>query len=150
MPVNQGCSEVITRTMVFVTLIAANIFLTLVNRSFYYSIFTTLRYKNNLVLLIIGITIAITALLLLVPMLAHFFEFEMLHLSQVLISVTVGFLSVRYEIVKWVKQKKMIRFIYGASLSVFQLPGVVSVYKILSCMRLGRPCQNSILVGFTR
>jgi hypothetical protein len=32
------------------TLIASNIFLTLENRSFYYSIFTTIRYKNNLVL----------------------------------------------------------------------------------------------------
>ena len=51
--VQQGFSEAHTRIMVFTTLIAANIFLTLVNRSFYYSIFTTMRYKNNLVLLII-------------------------------------------------------------------------------------------------
>ena len=45
----KGFSEPHTRTMVFTTLISANIFLTLVNRSFYYSIFTTSRYKNNLV-----------------------------------------------------------------------------------------------------
>lgn len=36
--VHQGLNEPITRTMVFTVLIAANIVLTLVNRSFYYSI----------------------------------------------------------------------------------------------------------------
>ena len=39
--VRQGFSESTTRTMVFTVLIAANILLTLVNRSFYYSIITT-------------------------------------------------------------------------------------------------------------
>ncbi len=62
--VHQGFSESLTRSMVFTAIISSNIFLTLVNRSFYYSIFTTLKYKNNLVLLIIGITIAITGSLL--------------------------------------------------------------------------------------
>jgi Ca2+-transporting ATPase len=42
----NGYNEALTRSMVFATLIAANVFLTLVNRSFYYSIFTTLRYKT--------------------------------------------------------------------------------------------------------
>ena len=62
--VEQGSSEKITRTMVFLTLISANIFLTLVNRSFYYSIITTSRYKNNLVPIIILITAVLTFLLL--------------------------------------------------------------------------------------
>jgi len=100
--VQQAYSESLTRTMVFTVLIAANIFLTLVNRSFYYSIFTTLKYKNNLVLLIISITIAILGLLLYVKPLTKFFEFESLNLSQLGISVGVGFLCVIwYEIVKW-------------------------------------------------
>jgi Ca2+-transporting ATPase len=55
--VHYSHSEATTRTMVFTTLIASNLFLTLINRSFYESIFTTLRYKNNLVLYIITITI---------------------------------------------------------------------------------------------
>lgn len=45
--VYQGFSESLTRTMVFTVLVAANIFLTLVNRSFYYSIFTIFRYKTT-------------------------------------------------------------------------------------------------------
>lgn len=99
--VYQGFDDSHTRTMVFTVLITANIFLTLVNRSFYYSIFTTLRYKNNLVLLIIGITIFITGLLLYVPVLSDFFGFQMLGILELSISIAVGFISVIwYELVK--------------------------------------------------
>jgi Ca2+-transporting ATPase len=105
--VYQGFSESLTRTMVFAVLITANIFLTLVNRSFYYSVFTTWRYKNNLILLIIGITITITALLLFVPPLTTFFEFETPNIPELLICIGIGFLSVIwYEVVKWNKRKK--------------------------------------------
>ena len=100
--VSQGFSEALTRTMVFTSLIVANIFLTLVNRSFYFSFATTLKYKNNLVLLIIGITIALTGLLLFLKPLTRFFKFETLSLSQLLICVAIGFFSVIwYEAIKW-------------------------------------------------
>lgn len=100
--VYHAYSEPTTRAMVFVVLIAANIVLTLVNRSFYYSVITTLRYKNNLVLLIIGITIAMSGLLLYVKPLATFFGFEPLNLSQIAISVGTGLVSVIwFEAVKW-------------------------------------------------
>jgi Ca2+-transporting ATPase len=103
----QGYPEATTRTMVFTVLVAANVFLTLVNRSFYYSILTTLKYKNNLVLLIIGITIAITALLLYVPLFTRFFLFTSLDYVQVAICIGIGFLSVIwYELVKWRKRRK--------------------------------------------
>jgi Ca2+-transporting ATPase len=98
-------NESITRTMVFVALISANIFLTLVNRSFRYSILTTLKYKNNLVPLIILLTIILTALLLFVPPLTHFFKFERLNAHQILVPLGLGFLSVIwYELVKWRKR----------------------------------------------
>ncbi len=107
--VQQGFSETLTRTMVFTVLIAANIFLTLVNRSFYYGIFTTIRYKNNLVPLIIGITLAMAGLLLFVKPLANFFEFEPLNLSQLFICIGIGFLSVIwYEVVKWRTRHKTV------------------------------------------
>ena len=106
--VHQGFNEAITRTMVFTVLIAANIFLTLVNRSFYYSISTTMKYKNNLVLLIISLTIAISILLLYVKPLTQFFQFEYLNIVQSSISVGIGFLSVIwYEGVKWRKRTKI-------------------------------------------
>jgi Ca2+-transporting ATPase len=87
--------------MVFTCLIAANILLTLVNRSFFYSLFTTIKYKNNLVQLIICITVLITGLLLYIRPLAIFFGFEPLNGFQILICGGIGFLSVVwYEIVK--------------------------------------------------
>ena len=101
-------SEAATRTVVFITLISANIFLTLTNRSFYYSIFTTLRYKNNLVLLIISTTIVTTACLLFIPLFANFFEFESLSGLQIGLSILVGSISVLWiEIYKVFKRKKM-------------------------------------------
>ena len=105
--VYQGLNESLNRTMVFTVLITANIWLTLVNRSFYYSLLTTVQYKNNLVVLIIGITIFITGLLLYVKPFANFFEFETPDLMQLSIAVVTGFLSVIwYEAVKWVKRIK--------------------------------------------
>ena len=109
--VDQGYNEELTRAMVFTVLITANIFLTLTNRSFYYSIVTTLRYKNNMVPAIIFITIAVVALLLFLKPLTAFFAFETPNLMQLLLSISVGFVSVIwYEIVKWFKRvqtKKM-------------------------------------------
>ncbi|CAN5486632.1 cation-translocating P-type ATPase [soil metagenome] len=105
--VGRGYDEAITRTMIFTVLIAANIILTLVNRSFYYSIITTIKYKNNLVLLIISITIVILGILLFVKPLTRFFEFESLNLNQLGLSIGIGFLSVIwYEGIKW--RKRMI------------------------------------------
>ena len=105
--VNQGYDEALTRTMTFIVLIAANIFLTLVNRSFYYSILTTLKYKNNLIPIIIFITISILLLLLYVDPLTNFFQFKHLNISQLSICIGVGFISVIwYEIVKWGKRIK--------------------------------------------
>ena len=105
--VRHSYGEEETRTMVFITLITANIFLTLVNRSFYYSIFTTLRYKNSLVTVITGATITLTTLLLYVPLFTNFFQFNRPPVSELLISTTIGFLSVIwFEIVKFFVRKK--------------------------------------------
>ena len=106
--VYHGYDEALTRTMTFTVLISANIFLTLINRSFYYSILTTLKYKNDLVLFIIFITVAIVGLLLSVKPLTAFFEFETMNLLQLSICVTIGFVSVIwFEIVKLLKRIKV-------------------------------------------
>jgi Ca2+-transporting ATPase len=103
----QGYSEAALRTMIFTVLVSANITLTLVNRSFYYSVFATFKYKNNLVPIIIAITIAILALLLFVPVLTRFFLFQLLNVQQLSVSVGVGFVSVIwYEVVKWLKRSR--------------------------------------------
>jgi Ca2+-transporting ATPase len=103
----NGSSEAITRTMTFTVLIASNIFLTLINRSFYYSIFTTIRYKNNMVLFIIFLTVTLVGLMLYIKPLTSFFEFETLSLLQLATSIVIGFVSVIwFEIVKIFKRRK--------------------------------------------
>ncbi|KAA3637930.1 MAG: cation-translocating P-type ATPase, partial [Bacteroidetes bacterium] len=105
--VQNGADELQTRAMVFSTMISANIFLTLVNRSFYYSILTTLRYRNNLVLLIIGVTIIISAALLYIKPLTDFFEMESLNAGQLLICIASGFVfTTWFELVKWWKRRR--------------------------------------------
>jgi Ca2+-transporting ATPase len=108
--VMMGMSEEQTRTMVFLTLISANILLTLVNRSFFYSLLDALRYPNALVPLIIGITALLTALLLLIPQLRSLFEFDLIGLRFGITAVAAGCLSVVwYEAVKWFKRQHMKR-----------------------------------------
>lgn len=105
--VQKGLDEAATRTMVFTVLISANIFLTLVNRSFYYSVLTTLRYRNNLVILIIAITMLITGLLLFVPPLTGFFDFASIPAHDLLFSLCAGFVSVIwYEGIKMYKRSR--------------------------------------------
>jgi len=105
--VKKGYDEALTRSITFICLIAANILLTLVNRSFYYSLFTAIRYKNNLVIIIIGITIIITGLLLYINPLASFFGFEPLNGMQLFTGAAIGSASVVwYEIVKLYKRSQ--------------------------------------------
>jgi P-type Ca2+ transporter type 2C len=104
--ISQNLNERTTRAMVFTTLIISNVVLTLVNRSFYYSIITTLKYKNNLVMLIIAITLGITSLILFIKPFSKFFEFESLSFYQLSFCLIVGSLSVIwYEGVKLWKRK---------------------------------------------
>lgn len=108
--VANGYDEELTRTMVFTTLIAANIFLTLVNRSFYYSVFTTFRYKNYLIVIIILFTIAMLLIMLTVPAVIAFFKFEKILPGQALICVFVGFISVIWmEIYKYLKRRRCLK-----------------------------------------
>ncbi|WP_291107600.1 cation-translocating P-type ATPase [Flavobacterium sp. UBA6195] len=105
--IRENMSENGTRTLIFLTLITSNIVLTLANRSFYYSIFKTIQYKNNLVGLIIGITILLTGLLLFIPAFSNFFLFEMVSGSQIGLCVLVGSISVLWvEIYKAFKRRK--------------------------------------------
>jgi len=68
----------------------ANIFLTLVNRSFRHSVLTTLRYKNPLVPLIIGITILFIVCLLTIPALHNVFGLRPLSLQQIGLCIGVA------------------------------------------------------------
>lgn len=97
--------EAATRSMVFLTLITANVLLTLVNRSFHYSLLVTLRYKNAMVAIIISITILLVILLFAIPFLRSLFDFELISFFQSAVCLTIGTLSVLwFEGVKYLRK----------------------------------------------
>lgn len=105
--VHHGYSESHTRTMVFICLISANVCLTLVNRSFYYSFITSLRYKNALLAMIIIVTITLTCLMVFIHPLASFFGLQQPGISNLLICAGTGSISAFwYEGVKWLTRRK--------------------------------------------
>lgn len=105
--VMQSYNEALTRSMVFIGLLSANIFLTLINRSFTHSVIKTIRYKNKLVPMIIGITILLSILVFTIPGVNRFFSLSTVSLTQLLISIGAGFIfTVWYELVKWYHRKR--------------------------------------------
>ena len=95
-----------TRTLVFTTLVVANIALTLVNRSFDRSILRTLRYPNGLLRGILLATVALLALLLTVPLFRDFFQLTAPEPAHLALAVAAGMVSVLwYEGVKAWKRR---------------------------------------------
>jgi Ca2+-transporting ATPase len=72
----NSLGEPMTRTLVFVTLVFANILLTLTGRSKYYTLVTTIYYKNNLIKIVLGLTLLFLLLSVVVPSARDVFSFE--------------------------------------------------------------------------
>ena len=109
--IQNGGDEFKTRTMAFTTLIFSNIILALVNRSFYYSIFTSLRNKNNIMVMINGITILLLVLILNVAPISNFFMVVPLNAFEIGICVLIAMVSVLWiEIWKWIVRRKKTSF----------------------------------------
>jgi Ca2+-transporting ATPase len=105
----QGNDESTVRSVIFITLLFSNIFLTLVNRSFDYSIGTTSRYKNNLVPLIISITLALIISLLTMPFMQGLFRLSVLSGNAVLHCILVALVSTAWvEVWKAARKKKLV------------------------------------------
>jgi len=105
--VQNGGSEETTRAMVFTTLIFANVFLSLANRSFVYSLFDSFKNKNNLFPLIIGATLALLLAIVYIPSVANFFHVTRLSIRELGISVLIAVVSVLwFEGYKWWKRIK--------------------------------------------
>jgi Ca2+-transporting ATPase len=105
--VQKGYSEEMTRSLVFTTLIFSNLLLTLVNRSFYFSILKTLRNKNVLLQIVIIATLALLAMILYIPSFSSFFKITSLNAMQISWSVVTAFVSVIwFEVYKWRKRKR--------------------------------------------
>jgi Ca2+-transporting ATPase len=102
----QDTNETMIRTVIFITLLFSNIFLTLANRSFSLSIIQTIRYKNNLVPLIIGITLFFIAGLLYVPFIQNLFRLHSLPIPMLTACIITALVSTFWiEIWKLIKRK---------------------------------------------
>jgi Ca2+-transporting ATPase len=101
----NGGDEDMTRTMVFTTLIFANILLSFANRSFYYSMFESFKNKNVLLVIITFLTLFILGLMLFVAPISNFFKLTSLNSDQLLTAASAAILSVLwFEIYKLVKR----------------------------------------------
>jgi Ca2+-transporting ATPase len=94
------------RTIIYSTLILSNIFLTLSNRSFYYSVLTTIQYKNILIPLILSASLIILLLSIYFTPFQNIFQFvplQAIDLSYCLIAAFAGVMWI--EIVKFIKRR---------------------------------------------
>ena len=100
-----GSNDETIRTIIFISLLFSNIFLTLINRSFVYSIFKTIFYKNNLVPIILITSLLLMFVLLYVPTMRTLFGLTQLNFNQIFLCFSVAMIStVWIELYKWIKR----------------------------------------------
>lgn len=105
--VQNAASEETTRAIVFTTLIFANVFLSLTNRSFTYSLFESFKNKNTLFPLIIGSTLILLFAIVYIPVFSNFFHVSSLNLKDLGIAILIAMVSVLwFEVYKWGKRRR--------------------------------------------
>ena len=92
----QGSSLSQVRTIVFTTLILSNIFLTFTNRSFSETFFKTIKYKNNLVLPVLILSISFLFAIHLTPTVRNLFGMSSISFTQFIICMTTALVSVAW------------------------------------------------------
>ena len=106
--ISRSYNEDAVRTLVFLSLITANIILTLVNRSFIFPLTTTIRYRNSLVPVIILLTAGLTALVIYMPPLRVFFGLHALKLIDAGVTVVISCMAVLwFEVFKSFRRRKL-------------------------------------------
>lgn len=109
--VQNEASEETTRAMVFTTLIFANVFLSLTNRSFTYSLFESFKNKNILFPLIIGATLVLLFAILYIPVFSNFFHINGLNFKDLGITLLISMVSVLwFELYKLRKRRSQSNF----------------------------------------
>lgn len=104
----DGYSLEYIRTVVFFTLIAANVFLTFANRSFDENLFYTLRYRNYLAAYIVAASVLFLLLLVFVPFLRELFgltQLKAMHYPLCLAAAAV--VTLWFEVYKTYFKKKI-------------------------------------------
>lgn len=91
---NRGSSIEQVRTIVFTALILSNILLTFANRSFSETFFKTIRYKNNLAVPVIILSICFLICILLIAFVREHFGMSMISANQFAVCILTSFISV--------------------------------------------------------
>lgn len=100
---NAGMAEV--RTIIYTTLIFSNLFLTLVNRSFFHSIIATLRYKNRTLPIVLLVSLLVLFLSIYLDPVRDIFKFVELNIADLLSCLGAAFIGVCWvEILKYKKR----------------------------------------------
>lgn len=103
-----GEDEATVRTVIFITLLFSNIFLTQLNRSFVFSVSKTIRYKNALVPLITGVTLLFIAVLLYLPAVRDLFKLHTLSLPMLFTCIITAMAATAWlELVKLSARNKV-------------------------------------------
>ncbi len=107
MLMNQGAVDTYIRTVLFTTLIFANLGLILVNRSWTEPFYETFRRQNPAMWIVIGAAMLLLGLVLFVPFLRDLFRFTPLTMGELGLCAVAGLLSVVwFEGYKWVKNQR--------------------------------------------
>lgn len=102
--VGQGASEEKTRSFVFSTLLLANVFLTLTNRSFEFTIVRTFRYRNRSIWITLSAATAILGAVLFIPWLNGLFKMTPLSWAEIGLCAATALVSVGwFEVWKGIK-----------------------------------------------
>ncbi len=94
--IKTGSSEMLVRTFIYSTLIFSNLFLTITNRSFYYSVLTTIRYRNWLIPLVLVLSVVVLMLSIYVNAVSNIFRFQPLSVLQLAASFGAAFVGVMW------------------------------------------------------
>lgn len=78
----QGATVGVIRTLVFTTLVLSNILLPLVNRSFTQTVFRSIRVRNQVLTLMLGLTFALLLTTLFIPAVQQLFGFAPVPVSS--------------------------------------------------------------------
>ena len=102
----RGFDENAARTMAFATIVFANLALILVNRSWSQTILSTFRRRNNSLFWIFGLTLFALGLTIYATPVSSLFRLSALQLTDLLICLASGFLSVAwFELFKVFKKR---------------------------------------------
>lgn len=103
--VYNGGGEEKTRAMVFTTLIFANILLSFVNRSFFYSVLESFKNRNPLLVSISALVLGLLFAILYVNPISLFFKVTALNMTELGMTFFIAAVSVLwFEIYKYVKR----------------------------------------------